>query len=162
MKNYLIVLIGIVAVSCSSDYKEIEAVAQNYLQAMGDYRIEDAVPYASSYTRENTIPVLKHIMDHADTTYINSNKPSVITITKTDMLSDTTARVFYHKHTPIKDVDDDVLVVLENGQWLVDVRVKSLPFNSSQRKMEHIPTINPSDLHKISPDSLDRNKLRHH
>ena len=42
MKNYLIVLIGIVAVSCSSDYKEIEAVAQNYLQAMGDYRIEDA------------------------------------------------------------------------------------------------------------------------
>ena len=44
------------------------------------------------------------------------------------MLSDTDAWVFYHKHTPIKDVDDSVYVCLEDGQWLVDVRLKPIPF----------------------------------
>lgn len=111
----------------NNETKEIEQVAQNYLEAMGNYRIEEAVPFASSYTRENTLPALSSLVAIADTAYINSNRPAVITIHGNKKLSDSTARVYYHKSTPIKEMDDSINVLRENGHWLVDVRINPIP-----------------------------------
>jgi hypothetical protein len=114
--------------ACTDNQKELKETAKGYLQAMGDYRIEEAAPFATQYTRETTIPLLKHIVDHTDTNYIKQNTPSTITIKGARMLSDSTARVYYHKHTPIKELDDSVKMVLEDGHWLVDVRIQPSPF----------------------------------
>ena len=109
---------------CSCENKSsIEEAAIGYLQAMGDYRPDEAIPFATQYTRNTTIPVIKRIIEHSDTAYIRKNSPSVITINDIRMVSDSIARVYYHKHTPIKDVDDSVTVVKEENKWLVDVRI---------------------------------------
>lgn len=136
-------------IGCSNPQQHTEAIekaAQGYLDAMGNYLIDDAAPYATRQTREKTIPTLNEIMAKADTSYINSNRPATITIKGSRMLSDTSARVYYHKSTPIKEDDDSVRVVLEDGQWLVDVRLAPLPlinhnknsqnFNVDPKKME--------------------------
>lgn len=154
MKKIIILCIGtILTIACSNPQKaEIEQAAQGYLDAMGNYRIDDAAPYATRHTRENAIPTLNKIMARSDTAYINSNRPAVITIHKTRMLSDTSARVYYHKSTPIKEVDDSVTVLLEENRWLVDVRLAPIPFldmttDSLRPRPEHFTRVE-------TPDSL--------
>lgn len=148
------------ATSCTNPTKEIEAAAQGYLDAMGNYRIDDAAPYASRETREKTIPTFNFIMAHTDTAYVNSNRPATITIGSTRMLSDTTARVYYHKSTPIKEVDDSVNVILEEGQWLVDF-VAVLPPMKAPDKLTR-KAVDPSTIHRIAVDSIDKDKLLSH
>lgn len=163
MKYTALILASILFVACTSqETRNINASAKGYLQAMGDYLLDEAIPYASHHTREQTIPTMKHIMANADTTYINANRPSVITITGTKKLTDSTARVFYHKHTPIKEVDDSVTLVLENGQWLVDVRLAPLPFGvgtarDSVHRITNVPL--PRNLHKnTAPTASSRHR----
>lgn len=119
----------LMSIACSNTPKnDIECAAQGYLDAMGNYLPEEAIPYATSFTREHTIPTIRQIITLSDTAYMNSNKPATITIHSSRMLSDTTAVVYYHKSTPIKEVDDSVAVVLEEGKWLVDFRMPYIPF----------------------------------
>lgn len=132
-----IILFLICLTACSHpDTKPIEMAAQGYLDAMGNYLINDAIPYATTQTREKTIPVLNQLMDIADTTYINSNRPATITIKGTKMLTNTSARVYYHKSTPIMEDDDSVLVILEDKQWLVDVQIKPVPILGFPQKKD--------------------------
>lgn len=109
-------------VACTPNAKrDIEAAAQGYLDAAGNYHLDEAAAYASKNTREASIPALKKMMAKADTAYINANQPADITIQSTRMINDSTAKVYYHKHTPIKDVDDSILVIYEEQRWVVDV-----------------------------------------
>lgn len=155
-------LATLLMMACSTDplTEQIEAAAQGYLDAMGDYRINDAAPYATRHTREHTIPAFNFIMAHtSDTAYINSNRPATITIRDTRITSDTSACVYYHKSTPIKEVDDSVIVLLEEGQWLVDVKVNLPNFNAAHDRKRDIPVVDPSKLHRVPVDSVDRSKL---
>lgn len=159
-------LATLLMMACSTDPRtaQIEAAAQGYLDAMGDYRINDAAPYATRHTREHTIPAFNFIMSHSDTTYINSNRPATITIQRTEILSDTSAKVFYHKSTPIKEVDDSVTVLLENGQWLVNVIVSLPPLkinkDSLMNHREPNPNIKPIPLDSLPEDFLERHKFQ--
>ena len=95
-------------------------------------------------------------MARSDTNYINSNRPAVITIHKTRMLSDTSARVYYHKSTPIKEIDDSATVLLEDGKWLVDVRLAPIPFLDATADSLR-PIRIPERLTRVDmPDSLRR------
>ena len=128
---------------------------------MGNYLIEDASPYATRQTRERTIPTLCTIMSHADTAYINSNRPAEIRIRSSRMQNDTSAVVYYHKSTPIKEVDDSVKVLLEEGKWLVDVQLAPLPvpnhsMDSTRRRHIRIPN---GPIRRIPKDSIPANLL---
>ncbi len=67
-------------------------------------------------------------MKYADTAYVNANQPAEIKLLSVRMLDDSAAMVYFHKHTPIKDVDDSVVVIYEDDQWLCEVRVKNIAF----------------------------------
>lgn len=150
--------------SCSCEEKEMRTNALGYLQAVGDYHMDDALPYCTRQTQEKTIPVLKQLLEIADTAYVNSNRPSVFTIQKIRRIDDTSARVYYHKHTPIKDINDSLLLLFENGRWLAEVRLGPIPFLNSNRdtnnatppKLE-IPK-DPNALRMIPADSLPRRR----
>lgn len=125
---------------CNSNQKHIENTARFYLEAMGNYRIDEATPYSTSFTRENTLPLAKKLTERTDPEYIQSNTPADITIKGSKRLTDTSARVYYHKHTPITEQDDSLTLFLEDGKWLVDVRFKFLPiplFDSIPPRIKH-------------------------
>lgn len=153
---------AMLATSCQDAARQqIEAAAQGYLDAMGNYLIEDAAPYATRQTRERTIPTLCTMMAHADTAYINSNRPAEISIRSSRMLNDTSAVVYYHKSTPIKEVDDSVKVLLEEGKWLVDVQLAPLPIpnlsmDSTRRRHIRIPN---GPIRRIPKDSIPADLL---
>ena len=131
MKSRVVILVAaclLAGCSGNSQKKEIERVAYAYLDAMGNYRIEEAVPFSSTEARNTTIAVFLRLMKFADTAKLMENTPAEITITGVRILTDTTARAYFHKHTPIVEQTDSIPLVLEDGQWLVDVCIKMPSF----------------------------------
>ena len=96
MRKIIYIVALFLLAGCNNTAKDIEKAAYGYLDAMGNYRIEDAKPYASTQTCDNTLDVIqKNLMPKVDTDYIKSNTPATIEILGVEMLSDTTAVVNY-------------------------------------------------------------------
>ncbi len=107
--------------ACNNDKKEIAQAAQGYLNATGNYLVEDAMPYANKETREKTLPFLRDkLIPMTPQEYLDSNTPATIELGEIVQVGDT-AVVFYTKTTPIKRLESEILVVKEDGQWLVFV-----------------------------------------
>ena len=124
MKKVLISLsLGmLLLVACNGEKREIKRVATAYLQAMGDYQKADAAPFATKETQEQTLKVvMESVMPYVDTNYINSNRPSKITIKSIEMVSDTEAVVLFHKSTPITEVDGDLQMRKRLDGWRAHV-----------------------------------------
>ena len=129
MKKIMYCVAILLMAGCNTDEKKIETVAYSYLDAMGNYKIDDARPYASAETCEKTLDVLlHHIMPKVDTNYIKSNTPATIEILGVEVLSDTTAVVNYKKTTPITVQNDGRLdMIKEDGRWCAEVIIALPP-----------------------------------
>lgn len=125
---WLAALLVLAAACQDNGDRDIERAAKGYLDAMGNYRIEEAAPYATQHTREQTLPVMQQLARRSNQDYIKANTPADITIKRVRRIDDTTARAYYHKHTPIEEQDDSVTLLLEEGQWLVDLHLNPMPF----------------------------------
>lgn len=112
--------------SCDNERQEIKKVAKGYLEAVGNYRFEEAEPYVTQGTKDTTLAFFKAILPMTDSDYLASNTPAEITINSINMTSDETASVAFSKKTPLNEVKDTVLLRKCDGQWLVD-NVISVP-----------------------------------
>lgn len=107
--------------ACNSDKKEIARVAQGYLDATGNYLIEEAIPYANQETQEKTLTFLRDkLIPMTPKEYMESNTPATIELGEITIEGDT-ATVSYKKTTPIKVLESEIMVVKEEGKWLVFV-----------------------------------------
>lgn len=107
--------------SCSNEEKKITDAAMGYLNATANYRIDDAFPFASKDTRENTLPFIKEkLLPITDTASIRANTPATIEITEIRIGIDS-AEVDYIKNTPLNTTENTVLLIKEEGKWVVDV-----------------------------------------
>lgn len=105
-------------VSCNSEEKRVEKAAYGYLNATGNYRIDEAEPYASQVTRERTLPFIKEkLIPMTDTNYIKANQPATIVIDSVRVLCADTATVDYTKTTPIRVLTGTIYMVKEEGKW---------------------------------------------
>ena len=101
--------------------KKIKKVAYMYLDAMANYRIDNAVPFCTKETREGVIETGRALLQSVDTNYIKSDTPAKITIGDIDLTSDTTAIAHFHKSTPLKEHNGQVDLVKRNGKWKVHI-----------------------------------------
>lgn len=123
MKRILfIAAVALLFTACNSEERQIEKAAYGYLDAMGNYRIDDAEPFASQETRERTLPFVKNtLIPMTDTAYIQANQPATIVIDSVHILCPDTAKIVYTKTTPIKTLNGTIYMVKEEGQWLAYV-----------------------------------------
>lgn len=112
--------------SCGSSTKEIGHVAQGYLEAMGNYKFDDAINFASKETREITIPAVILFVDNSlDSAYINNNTPAKIHIKDILVSGDSTAKVVYKKTTPRRSYTDTLNMVYSVDEgWRANVLLK--------------------------------------
>ena len=108
---------------CRGEECEIRANAQGYLDATGNYLIDEARPYATQETLV-TLDALNMLMQVADTTYILQNQPATITILSVDRVNDTEAVVTYRKQTPIKDITSTLDMRRRDEGWRALVLLK--------------------------------------
>jgi hypothetical protein len=128
MRRYILIVFStLVLAGCCSVEKDIKDVAYSYLDAMGNYKVAEAYPYASKATCEKTLEVMeKYLLPKTDTNYIKSNTPATIEILKVEVLSDSTAIVDYKKTTPIQVQNGKLDMVKEEGKWCAEV-IMALP-----------------------------------
>lgn len=114
----LLLAAGLLA-GCKSEKERIAETAYGYVIATGNYQIDEAIPYASKETRENTLPFLKNvILPLTDTNFLNSNTPATATI-DTVIIEDDTAWAAYTKITPLGTTYGILALIKEEGNWLV-------------------------------------------
>ncbi|MBR1793498.1 MAG: hypothetical protein IJ764_07670 [Bacteroidales bacterium] len=130
MKRYSIAIFlsAIMLISCHRQGAEIENVALGYATAVGNYDFDAASPYVTEETRAVTLTIFKRILTMTDTAYIRSNTPAEIKIKNVTLTSDSTARVVYHKSTPITEQNDTLHLVHQQNRWLVDNVIELNPF----------------------------------
>ena len=104
MKKEFVVLtlLSVFFISCNQEEKRIEQVAQAYLDALANYRVEDAKPYATEETCNTTLLIAEQLVTMVDTAYIISDTPATIDIQEVAIENDSMAVVKYVKNTPIK------------------------------------------------------------
>ncbi len=101
--------------------KNIEQAAYRYLDAMANFRIDDAIPYASKQTREETIPFAKNfLLANTDSSVIAASTPATIVIDSIKVGNDT-AIVSYTQTNPLRIKISSITVIKEDGQWLIDM-----------------------------------------
>lgn len=153
-----ICLIGLLS-ACNSDKKQIKEAAMGYLNATGNYLIDEAMPYASKETREVTLPFLRdNLIPRTPKEYMESNTPATIDIHDIDIYDADTALVSYTKHTPIKELEGEIHLVREEGQWLVYVPLvlpENIVLNASDADTSKMGLSNtPNDIR------IDKNDIK--
>ena len=119
---------AVLLASCNSQQKTIGDAAYGYLDAVANYRFDDAYPYASQRTQEVTLSFFKQIFERTDTAFINKNTPAKVTIDQVIVTSDSTAQVVYSKTTPItRQQHDTVDMVREDSRWVVEWVIQDIP-----------------------------------
>ncbi len=129
IKAFLLPLL-LVLTSCTSTKDQVSKAAYNYLDAMGNYRIDEAYAYASKETQETTLDFIKNnIMPIMDSVVYRNETPAVITISNVELTSDTTATVLFHKSTPTSERNNLLSMVYRDGKWQANVII-----NTNQNK----------------------------
>lgn len=138
----IIAALGTLLSGCATDQKRIEKAAYGYLDAMGNYRFDDAYDYATQETQTNTLDVIQQrIMPTTDMDYIHRNTPAEITITGVTIIDDTTALVSFHKSTPIQEQDGTLDMHKRGNRWLAHVLISLPPLiNDSKNDTLQLPT----------------------
>ena len=127
-RTTILALLAVLLASCNSQQKTIGDAAYGYLDAVANYRFDDAYPYASQRTQDVTLRFFKDILTRTDTAYINKNTPAKVTIDQVIVTSDSTAQVVYSKTTPItRQQHDTVDMVREESRWVVEWVIQDIP-----------------------------------
>lgn len=132
-----------------SNERKIKKVAYNYLDAMGNYRIKEAYPYATKETQTSTLQVIERdILPKTDPNYLKKETPAKITITSARMTSDTTATVLFHKSTPSSEKNNTVDLVKRNGTWYVHVMMQTPGYLKGNGRIEMNPDEKAKNIKK--------------
>lgn len=121
MKKFFVILFFLptVFISCHQENKKIERVAQAYLEALANYKVKEAKPYATPETCSSTLAVSEQLVSMVDSAYIISDTPAIIEIQEIVMESDSIALVKYVKNTPLRhDMQGELYMVKRERQWL--------------------------------------------
>ncbi len=105
--------------ACSNDNKEIQTVAQGYLDAMGNYKPTEARPYSTQQTCDVTLRFFENILAQTDPAVYANNMPATITLGEVT-IEDTLAEVAFHKSTPSMEQDGTLHCVKREGKWWVN------------------------------------------
>lgn len=116
--SILPLVVILILVSCKSEEQKAQDVAYKYSKAMANYDIDEAEKYATQETIDITIDMARSLLSQLDSSYILSDTPATVEISSFEMLSDTSAIVYFTKNTPIKqDLKFQVEVRKRNGKW---------------------------------------------
>lgn len=119
-------LVAACSTTISADDEAVKLAAQGYLDAMGNYRIADARPFATEETNLSTLDLIENlILPNTDTAYIHANTPAVVRIDSVAYESDTLAWVYFTKNTPIQVQQNSLELRRRDGKWLAHVVVEA-------------------------------------
>ncbi|MBQ9639772.1 MAG: hypothetical protein IJV22_09500 [Bacteroidales bacterium] len=110
--------------SPSANYNDVAEIAELYLTAMGNYKFDDAKPFATQETCEQTIDFYAQtLLPNTDSNFIAQCTPATVRI---DAVSnrDTSADISFTKFSPCDTVHGHLSMRKRNGQWRAHVVIR--------------------------------------
>lgn len=147
--SLIVVAVLVVFASCQTKESGVRQVAQKYLDATGAYDIPEACNYCTQETADGLRMIDSTLLRMVDSSYIAQNMPAKIKITGIDIDSDTTAKVSYHKKTPLSEFDDTIEMRLRDGRWLAHKPVKVPPMLQRQHVEFNYDSVGPLEEKKV-------------
>ena len=105
-------------VSCNREKREVERIAQAYLDAETNFRIEEARKYASPEFMPMLNQIENFVLPNMPDEVLKSIIPNKITIKNTEIFGDT-AIVSFHASNPTQETDAQIMMVRYDTAWLV-------------------------------------------
>ena len=127
MKKQLFIILGLslILFSCHNKEDQVKEVAQNYLEAVGNYRFEEGRVLVTD-SSQIVIDWMTNFVKNMSEEDKNRNLPVEITINQVTFDKDT-ALVNFDTKSPLYSNNGNVYIVRQdNGNWLVDLR-KTFP-----------------------------------
>ena len=119
ISKYLsIILASVLFFSCNSEKSEVERIAQAYLDAETNFRIDEARQYVSPEFMPMLNQIETFVLPHMPQELIDSLLPNVVTIKNTEIFGDT-AIVSFHSSNPKQESDAQIMMVRYDTTWLV-------------------------------------------
>lgn len=165
MRKYHAILTALMLLAAACGNNEntaIESAAKGYAQALADYRVDDAVPYASHRTSEVTLNFYRMVVGKLDPADIAANTPADITILNIKQLTDTTAYAVYHKSSPLTNINDTLRMIKEEGRWVVNqvIIIPSILDTTNHPQRRRIAPRKAKKLKRIPIDSVNVAKTK--
>ena len=112
-------LLAVLFFSCNSEKREVERIAQAYLDAETNFRIAEARPYVAGEDMTYALDFMeKFVLPNISKELLDSLTPNEVTIKNTELFGDT-AIVSFHSKNLKNESDAQILMVRNDTTWLV-------------------------------------------
>ena len=114
----VLLLSVVVLVGCGSEKKNVENVAQSYLDAITNFKTDEARKYVSP-DFEQSIEMMEIFLSWAHKDTIAALIPNKVTINDVEIIADTAAIVSFHSSNPRQETDAQIKLNKIDGEWKV-------------------------------------------
>lgn len=115
IKIFLLSFVCLLLISCNCEQRKVEAIAQNYLNDMGNYRFEEAKKYATEEQIAMIDEAIKIVKDIPEEN-INQVLPVTITLEDINIENDSAFVVFESKSKAFQN-KGMLKMVKQEGEW---------------------------------------------
>lgn len=115
---FLFLFSVVIIFGCNSERRNVENVAQSYLDAVTNFKTDEARKYAAP-DFEQYIEMMDIFVSWAHKDTIASLIPNKVTINDVEIFADTTAIVSFHSSNPRQETDAQIKMNKIDGEWKV-------------------------------------------
>lgn len=129
-----IVLSAVVLFSCNSEKREVERVAQAYLDAETNFKIDEARLYVAGDEMTSAMNMIENfVVPNMEKSVMDSLIPNIVKINDVEMFADTMAIVSFHSTNPKQESDAQIRMRKIEGQWKVVEQGKTVAAPSTEK-----------------------------
>ena len=131
--------------ACNNEKREVERIAQAYLDAETNFRVDEARQYAAPEFMPMLNQIEFFVLPHLSKELLDSLTPNKVTIKETELFGDT-AIVSFHSSNPKQESNAQIMMVRNDTTWLVVQQgEKVIRGQRPQINPEPIPEETPAD-----------------
>ena len=108
----------VILVGCNSEKRNVEKAAQGYLDAVTNFKTDEARKYAAP-DFEQYIEMMEIFVSWAHKDTIAALIPNKVTINNVEIYADTAAIVSFHSSNPRQETDAQIKMIKIDGEWKV-------------------------------------------
>ncbi len=142
-----IVLSAVVLFSCNSEKREVERVAQAYLDAETNFKIDEARQYVDGEEMTSALNMIENfVMPNIEKSVLDSLLPNKVKIKNTEMFADTAAVVSFHSTNPKQESDAQILMRKIDGSWKVVAQGEKVSLEPQPVPQQPQPAAVPAEV----------------
>lgn len=150
MKKTILTLLSLSAVllfSCNSEKHEVERIAQAYLDAETNFKIDEARQYVEGEEMTSALNMIENfVLPNISKELLDSLTPNEVKIKDVEMSADTAAVVSFHSSNPKQESDAQILMHKIGDTWKVVAQGERVSLDPQPMPQQPQPAAEPAEV----------------